>query len=58
MAERIHVTAAELKRLWFSDDATGMTHDHQTGHVVVQMRDGTEYACTFEEHSAQLRGES
>jgi hypothetical protein len=58
MAERTHVTAAELKQLWFSDDATGMIDDYQTGHIVVQMRDGTEYACTFEEHSAQLRGGS
>jgi hypothetical protein len=58
MGERTHVTAAELKRHWFSDDAAGMTHDYQTGHIVVEMRDGTEYACTLEEHSAQLRGES
>jgi hypothetical protein len=58
MAERILVAAAELKQLWFSDDATGMIDDYRTGHIVVQMRDGTEYACTLEEHSAALRGES
>ena len=47
MAERIMVTEAELKRRWFSDEATGMIHDHQTGHKVVRMADGTEYATAF-----------
>lgn len=44
MAERVMVTEAELKRHWFSDQATGMIHDHQQGHKVVVMADGTEYA--------------
>jgi hypothetical protein len=56
MAERIHVTAAELKRHWFSDAAVAMIHDHQTGHVVARMSDGTEYACTFAEHAAERGG--
>jgi hypothetical protein len=53
-ADRIRLTAAELKAKWFSPDASGMIHDHQTGEVVVQMQDGAEYACTFEEHAAEL----
>ena len=51
---RIRVTAAELKTRWFNDDAAGMIHDHSTGEVVVRMADGTEYACTFEEHAAEV----
>jgi len=47
MSERVMVSEAELKRLWFSDDATGMIHDHQQGHKVVVMADGTEYATPF-----------
>jgi hypothetical protein len=31
-----------------------MIHDHQAGEVAVRMVDGTEYACTFEEHAAAL----
>lgn len=58
MGARIRISAAELKAKWFSDDAAGMTHDHQANEVVVRMVDGTEYACTFEEHAAELRGAS
>ena len=47
MSARITVTEAELKRLWFSDEATGIVHDHQTGEKVVVMADGTEYAAPF-----------
>jgi hypothetical protein len=49
MAERVMVTEEELKRLWFSDESTGMIHDHQQGHKVVVMADGTEYATPFDE---------
>lgn len=49
---RVHVSAAELKERWFSDDAAGMSHDHRAGEVVVCMNDGTEYACTFAEKAA------
>lgn len=52
---RKRVPAAELKRLWFSDEATGMVHDHRTREVVVRMQDGTEYACTFAEHAEAQR---
>jgi len=47
MSERIMVDEAELKRLWFSDQATGMIHDHQRGHKVVVMEGGQEYATPF-----------
>jgi hypothetical protein len=50
--ERKRVTEAELKRLWFSDQATGMIHDHQTGEKVVVMEDGTEYATPFADLAA------
>lgn len=43
------VTEAELKAKWFSDEAHGMIHDHQTGEKVVVMSDGTEYATPFAE---------
>lgn len=55
---RIRVAAAVLKEHWFSDDATGMIHDQSTGEVVVQMADGSEYACSFEEHAAESGGTS
>jgi hypothetical protein len=50
--ERKRVTEPELKRLWFSDQATGMIHDHQTGEKVVVMEDGTEYATPFADLAA------
>jgi hypothetical protein len=46
---RIRVTEAELKAHWFSPDATGMIHDHQTETKVVVMADGTEYETPFAE---------
>jgi hypothetical protein len=49
---RQRVSAARVKELWFSDDATGMIHDHTTGEVVIQMEDGSEFACTFAEQAA------
>lgn len=49
MSARIRVSHAELKRLWFSDDARGMVHDHQTKTKVVVMADGTEYETPFAE---------
>lgn len=49
MSDRIRVTEAELKRLWFSDDADTMIHDHQTGEKAVRLKDGTEYATPFAE---------
>lgn len=49
---RVRISASEVKAKWFSDDATGMIHDHSTGEVVVTMSDGSEFACTFEEHAA------
>jgi hypothetical protein len=52
--QRIRLSAADLKAKWMGDDATGMIHDHQTREVVVVMLDGTEYACTFEEHAAAV----
>lgn len=49
MAERIRVTEARLKELWFSDEASGLIHDHQTQTKVVRMQDGTEYETPFAE---------
>ena len=57
MGARQHITATQLKTKWYSDDATGMTHDHQTGEVVVTMSDGSEWACTFAEHAAFIAGD-
>lgn len=51
---RVRVTAEELKAKWMSAESTGMIHDHQTGEVVVCMTDGTEFACTFAEHAAEV----
>ena len=50
--KRIRVTEAELKRHWFSPNATGMIHDHQTATKVVVMADGTEYETPFSELEA------
>lgn len=52
--DRIRVTETVLKEHWFSPEAEGMIHDHQTGEKVVRMVDGTEYATPF----AELAGES
>ena len=49
MGERIRVSEDELKRLWFSDESTGMIHDHSTQTKVVVMQDGTEYETPFAE---------
>ena len=50
MSDRIHIDADALKVKWFSADSTGMIHDHSTSEVVVTMLDGSEYACSFDEH--------
>lgn len=52
MSDRIRVTVDELRDKWFSPDARGMIHDHQTQEVVVEMLDGTAFACTFAEKVA------
>ena len=49
MTDRVMVTEEELRELWFSNESTGMIHDHQHGHKVVVMADGTEYATPFTE---------
>ena len=54
MTARIRVSASDLKAKLFSREGTGMIHDHATQEVVVRMSDGTEYACSFEEHAAAL----
>ena len=46
---RIQVTEDELRDLWFSDDAEGLLHDHQTQTKVVRMKDGQEYETPFSE---------
>lgn len=55
MADRIRISADELKAKWMGAHSSGMIHDHQTREVVVVMNDGTEFACSFEDHSAALR---
>lgn len=50
------VTEAELKAHWFSAEATGMIHDHQQGHKVVVMADGTEYATPFADLADSIYG--
>lgn len=57
MGDRIKVSAEVVKEKWFSPESKGMTHDHQTKEVVVHMKDGSSYACTFAEHSALLKAE-
>lgn len=57
MTTRHRVSADEVKRRFMSRAGTGLIHDHQTGEVVAVMDDGTEYACSFEEHSALLEAD-
>lgn len=52
MGERVVVTPERLKELWFSDDADGMVHDHQTNQKVVRMKDGREFACALDDPEA------
>lgn len=54
MSTRTRLTAAEVKAKWMSDDATGLIHDHRSDEVVVTMVDGSEFACSFAEHTALL----
>lgn len=49
---RTRVTAAELKALWFRDDADTLIHDHQTNEKVVRLTDGREYACPLDDPDA------
>jgi len=50
----MRVSAEVVKTKWFSPDGVGLTHDHETDRVIVRMRDGSEFWCTFAEHSALL----
>ena len=54
METRIRITAAELEKKWMSPESRGMVHDHSTQEVVVEMLDGTAYACTFAEKKAAI----
>lgn len=43
------VTADELRRIWMSPEATGMTDDEQSGHRIVHLDDGTAFATALSE---------
>jgi len=53
MTERVRVSAAELRDLWFSPEACGLIIDYQTQTKVVRLEDGTEYETPL----AELRSE-
>jgi hypothetical protein len=57
MADRVIVSADELKAHWFSDECSHFGEDYSTGHRFVVMENGTEYATPHAEISAALRGE-
>lgn len=51
---RIVVSVAELRDLWFSDDAVALQYDSQAHARVVRMADGTEYIA----YGVDVRSES
>ena len=54
MSDRTRISASALRQKWMSADAASLIHDHQTGEVVVRMADSSEFACSFDEHSAAI----